>query len=151
MGPSYTARVAIDSDEERAWGRFAPGSVERRMLVDAGAHLGVELRPRMIRLDRARVEVEGIDAADRYIAQLVANQGAYKPAFRNKVMADFFKLLWLRQTIPGAPEPVLVIAEPVRRALAGWVGTAAAETGITVLVWGAGANGSVTAYGQDDA
>ena len=123
------------SAERSEWGRFAPDSVERRMLEHAGTALGVVLRPRTVVLDRARVEVEGIDEADRVVVQLVANQGAYKPAWRNKVMADLFKLLWLRQSIPGEPRPVLVVAEPAARALAGWVAVAAADLGVEVLVW----------------
>ncbi len=92
-------------DARSDWGRFAPDSVERRMLDDTGTALGLVLRPRTVVLDRARVEVEGIDADDRVVVQLVANQGAYKPAWRNKVMADLFKLLWLRQSVPGSSGP----------------------------------------------
>jgi hypothetical protein len=117
------------------WGRFAPDSVERLMLDHTGAALGLVLRPRTVVLDRARVEVEGIDEADSVVVQLVANQGAYKPAWRNKVMADLFKLLWLRQSIPGSPRAVLVVAEPAARALAGWVAVAATDLGVEVLVW----------------
>ncbi|WP_336698443.1 hypothetical protein [Curtobacterium sp. USHLN213] len=122
-------------DARSDWGRFAPDSVERRMLDDTGTALGLVLRPRTVVLDRARVEVEGIDADDRVVVQLVANQGAYKPAWRNKVMADLFKLLWLRQSVPGAERAVLVVAEPAARALAGWVSVAAEDLGIEVLVW----------------
>ncbi|SFF41187.1 hypothetical protein [Curtobacterium sp. YR515] len=122
-------------DARSDWGRFAPDSVERRMLDDTGTALGLVLRPRTVVLDRARVEVEGIDADDRVVVQLVANQGAYKPAWRNKVMADLFKLLWLRQSVPGVERAVLVVAEPAARALAGWVSVAAEDLGIEVLVW----------------
>ena len=117
------------------WGRFAPDSVERRMLEDTGTALGLVLRPRTVVLDRARVEVEGIDDADRVVVQLVANQGAYKPAWRNKVMADLFKLLWLQRAVPGVERAVLVVAEPASRALSGWVAVAAADLGVEVLVW----------------
>ncbi|MBB1197380.1 hypothetical protein [Curtobacterium flaccumfaciens] len=123
------------SAERSEWGRFAPDSVERRMLEHAGTALGVVLRPRTVVLDRARVEVEGIDEGDRVVVQLVANQGAYKPAWRNKVMADLFKLLWLRRSVPGVERAVLVVAEPAARALAGWVSVAAADLGVEVLVW----------------
>ncbi|MFJ7288069.1 MULTISPECIES: hypothetical protein [unclassified Curtobacterium] len=122
-------------DARSDWGRFAPDSVERRMLDDTGTALGLVLRPRTVVLDRARVEVEGIDADDRVVVQLVANQGAYKPAWRNKVMADLFKLLWLRQSVPGVERAVLVVAEPAARALAGWVSVAAEDLGVEVLVW----------------
>jgi hypothetical protein len=122
-------------DPRSEWGRFAPDSLERRMLEHTGAALGLALRPRTVVLDRARVEVEGIDDAGRVVVQLVANQGAYKPAWRNKVMADLFKLLWLRGALPGAERAVLVVAEPATRALAGWVAVAAADLGVEVLTW----------------
>ncbi len=124
---------ALDARSE--WGRFAPDSVERRMLDHTGAALGLVLRPRTVVLDRARVEVEGIDVGGRVVVQLVANQGAYKPAWRNKVMADLFKLLWLRQAVPGVERAVLVVAQPASRALAGWVAVAAADLGVEVLLW----------------
>ena len=124
---------ALDARSE--WGRFAPDSVERRMLDHTGAALGLVLRPRTVVLDRARVEVEGIDVGGRVVVQLVANQGAYKPAWRNKVMADLFKLLWLRQAVPGVERAVLVVAQPASRALAGWGAVAAADLGVEVLLW----------------
>jgi hypothetical protein len=122
-------------DARSDWGRFAPDTVERRMLEHTGTTLGFVLRPRTVVLDRARVEVEGIDLGGRVVVQLVANQGAYKPAWRNKVMADMFKLLWLRQAVPGVERAVLVVAQPASRALAGWVAVAAADLGVEVLLW----------------
>lgn len=126
--------VVADSPSE--WGRFADGSIEQRMLVAAAVLIGAELRPRSILLgNRSRVEVEGMDEAGRVVAQLVANQGTYKPSYRNKVMADLFKLLWLRQSIPSADRAVLVITELVVKALGGWVAVAASDLGIEVLVF----------------
>ncbi|MCU1528049.1 MAG: hypothetical protein JWP75_1812 [Frondihabitans sp.] len=126
--------VAADSSSE--WGRVVDGSIEQRMLVAAGELIGTELRPRSIVLDnRSRVEVEGMDAAGRVVAQLVANQGTYKPSYRNKVMADLFKLLWVRSSVPTAERAVLVITELVVKALGGWVAVAAADLGVEVLVF----------------
>lgn len=122
-------------DARSDWGRFAHDSVERQMLEHAGAALGTHLRPRTVVLDRARVEVEGITTDGRVIVQLVANQGAYKPAWRNKVMADLFKLLWVRQALPGVERAVLVVSEPATRALAGWVQVAASDLGVEVFRW----------------
>ena len=127
--------MTAEPDDRSEWGRFAPDSVERRMLDDAGTSLGTALRPRTVVLDRARVEIEGIDDSGRVIVQLVANLGAYKPAWRNKVMADLFKLLWLRQAMPGVERAVLVVADPAVRALSGWVAVAADDLGIELLVW----------------
>jgi hypothetical protein len=118
------------------WSRFADGSIEQRMLVAISAELGAQLRPRPLLLEnRNRVEVEGIDPDGRIVVQLVANQGTYKPAYRNKVLADLFKLLWLRTSVPSAQRAVLVVTELIVQALSGWVAVAAADMGIEVYVF----------------
>ena len=123
-------------DAPTEWSRFAEGSVERRMLLALGDRLGTELRPKPLMLpDGSRVEVEGIDAPGRVLVQLVANQGAYKPAYRNKVMADMFKLLWLRNSVPTAERTVLLVTEVTVQALGGWVARAAADLGVEVYVF----------------
>ncbi|GAA2054455.1 hypothetical protein GCM10009820_13660 [Leifsonia soli] len=122
------------------WNRFAEGSVERLMLSALSERLGTALRPRVLLLaDGVRVEVEGMDAAGAIVAQLVANQGSYKPSYRNKVMADMFKLLWLRTAAPQVERAVLVVSTVTVRALNGWVAVAAADLGVEVYVFdGAG-------------
>jgi len=118
------------------WSRFTEGSIERRMLTALGDRLGAPLRPKPLMLpDGSRVEVEGIDAEGRLLVQLVSNQGAYKPAYRNKVMADMFKLLWLRDSVPTAERAALVVTELIVQALGGWVARAAAELGIEIYVF----------------
>ena len=127
----------VIADASSEWSRFGEDSVERRMLVAAGDALGVRLRPRPLLLPegRQRVEVEGIDQDGRIVVQLVANQGSYKPSYRNKVMADLFKLLWLRDAVPSAERAVLVVTEPIVQALGGWVAIAAADLGVEVYVF----------------
>ncbi|MFG2372833.1 hypothetical protein ACGFY9_15310 [Streptomyces sp. NPDC048504] len=126
--------IVLDAPTE--WSRFAEGSVERRMLLALGDRLGTPLRPKPLMLpDGSRVEVEGIDAGCRVLVQLVGNQGAYKPAYRNKVMADMFKLLWLRESVPTAERAVLLVSELIVQALGGWVARAAADLGIEVHVF----------------
>ncbi|MFI7497669.1 hypothetical protein ACIBVL_03990 [Streptomyces sp. NPDC049687] len=123
-------------DAPTEWSRFTEGSIERRMLLALGDRLGTSLRPKPLMLpDGSRVEVEGIDAARRVLVQLVSNQGAYKPAYRNKVMADMFKLLWLRDSVPTAERTVLLVTELIVQALGGWVARAAADLGIEVYVF----------------
>ncbi|MEE1766587.1 hypothetical protein [Streptomyces sp. SP18BB07] len=123
-------------DAPTEWSRFTEGSIERRMLLALGDQLGTSLRPKPLMLpDSSRVEVEGIDAAGRVLVQLVSNQGAYKPAYRNKVMADMFKLLWLRNSVPTAERAVLLVTELIVQALGGWVARAAADLGIEVYVF----------------
>ncbi|MEV8541454.1 hypothetical protein [Streptomyces sp. NPDC051572] len=126
--------IVLDAPTE--WSRFAEGSVERRMLLALGDRLGTPLRPKPLMLpDGSRVEVEGIDAGCRVLVQLVGNQGAYKPAYRNKVMADMFKLLWLRESVPTAERAVLLVTELIVQALGGWVARAAADLGIEIHVF----------------
>jgi protein-S-isoprenylcysteine O-methyltransferase Ste14 len=124
----------IDAPSE--WNRFADGSVEQRMLLAIGAELGAKLRPRPLLLEnRQRVEVEGIDPEGRIVVQLVANQGTYKPSYRNKVMADLFKLLWLRTSMPSAERAVLVVTPLIVQALSGWVAFAAEDLGVEIYVF----------------
>ena len=128
----------VDAPSE--WGRFADGSLEQRMLLAISAELGTPLRPRPLVLEnRNRVEVEGIDADGRIVVQLVANQGTYKPAYRNKVMADMFKLLWLRDSVPTAERAVLLVTDVIVQALGGWVARAATDLGIEIHVFDNGA------------
>lgn len=122
------------------WNRFGEGSVERLMLSALSERLGRPLRPRVLLLaDGVRVEVEGMDAAGTIVVQLVANQGSYKPSYRNKVMADMFKLLWLRTAAPEVERAALVVTTVTSRALNGWVAVAAADLGVEVYLFdGAG-------------
>ncbi|NEB03454.1 hypothetical protein [Streptomyces sp. SID13726] len=132
-------------DAPTEWSRFTEGSPERGMLLALGDQLGTALRPRPLRLpDGSRVEVEGIDAAGRILVQLVSNQGTYKPAYRNKVMADMFKLLWLRASVPTAEHTVLLVTEVIVQALGGWVARAADDLGVEVYVFGG--DGTVTPF-----
>lgn len=118
------------------WRRFAADSIERKMLIAISDECGVDLRPRPLLLARgSRVEVEGIDADERIVVQIIANQGAYKPSYRNKVMADLFKLLWIRKSIPTAERAVLVVTQLIVQALGGWVAVAAADLSVEVYVF----------------
>lgn len=122
-------------------GRMAPESVEHAMLRAVGSHLGVELAPRALTLkDGLRVEVEGIDAAQSVVVQLVPASGALKSHHRNKVMADMFKLVWMKRTLPTHPRLVLCISEPLTRffTAASWPSTAAREMEIEILVYADG-------------
>ncbi|MDF2993115.1 MAG: hypothetical protein K0S37_3629 [Microbacterium sp.] len=125
-----------DPHEAENWGRFGVDSVERRMLVAAGRAVGRRLRPRALTLGGgSRVEVEGIADDETIIAQLIANQGAYKPAFRNKALADMLKLLWVRSQLPRAERALLIATAEVIPAFGGWVAVAAADLGVEVLVY----------------
>lgn len=109
------------------------------MLLAASDAFGAPLRPQPLLLTRgSRVEVEGIDPDRRIIVQLVANQGAYKPTYRNKVMADMFKLLWLRSSVDTVDRAVLIVTDVASQALGGWVAQAAEDLGIEVHLFAGG-------------
>ncbi|MHA7987428.1 hypothetical protein ACX9R5_16650 [Rathayibacter sp. CAU 1779] len=83
-----------------------------------------------------QIEVEGTDDELRIVAQVIGNRGTYKAAYRNKVLADLFKLAWVRQSLSSVEIAVLVVTDAVVPALAGWVPQAAADMGIDVLLIG---------------
>ena len=127
---------AADTAPDREWGRFDARSLERRILEASSQMLGTELRPRRLLLDSGNsVEIEGMDAAQRTVVQIVGNQGTYKAAYRNKVLADLFKLSWVGSCMPTVQLKALVITEAVMPALGGWVRTAAADMGVSVFVF----------------
>lgn len=118
------------------WGRFADGSTEQRMLLALEGVVGAPLRPRALQVSRAnRVEVEGLDPDATIAVQVMANLGAYKPAYRNKALADMLKLVWIRSQLPTIRRAILVVTDDTRAALSGWVAVAAADLGIETYVF----------------
>lgn len=103
------------------------------MLESLSTDLGVALRPRTLVFDDGtRVELEGADTAGIVLVQLLPNRGAYRPAFRNKVLADLFKLAWLRTELPQARRAILLATPTVLPGLGGWVPRAAASCGVEI-------------------
>ena len=127
---------AADNALAHEWGRFDAQSLERRILEAASAATGAALRPRRLVLDNGNsVEIEGMDAAQQIVVQVIGNQGAYKAAYRNKVLADLFKLSWVSRCLPTVQLVAIVLTEAVLPALGGWVRTAASDMGIQVFVF----------------
>ncbi|MGP3919645.1 hypothetical protein OHA25_36095 [Nonomuraea sp. NBC_00507] len=125
-----------EEEDPQVWHRIRRDSTERRMLEGLSTRFDVRLRPRTLVLpDGSRVEVEGVDADNRFLVQLVANQGTYKSHHRNKVMADMFKLVWLSRSILPGGRAILCVSEAVSQAFSGWVATAARDVGIEVLLF----------------
>jgi hypothetical protein len=128
--------------DDRGWRRFGPESIERAMLLALGAEFGVELRPRSIDLgDGSRLEIEGADDAGKLLIQMVGNQGTFRSLHRNKVMADMFKLTWLRTAIYPESRIILCVSETVAQVFSpsGWTTRAARDLGIEVMLFRAGA------------
>ncbi len=122
---------------ERAWRRFGPDSVERAMLTRLGALFGVELRPRLLDLpDGPRTELEGVDPGNTVLVQVVGNSGVFRSQHRNKVMADMFKLTWLRAAIFPEARVVLCVSPTVAQTFTStaWVTAAARDLRVEVYV-----------------
>ncbi|WP_017571150.1 hypothetical protein [Nocardiopsis halotolerans] len=102
------------------------------------AHLGIELAPREFTLtDGTRV---GVDCADgshpTILAQFSPLHGPMKSAQRNKVIADAFKLVWLRDRHFPDARAIVVLGEPLARLFGrgAWLPVAFASHRITIAL-----------------
>lgn len=123
--------------DERIWRRFGPDSPERAALLALSDHLGVPLRPRTIELQPGAVfEVEGVDPEARHLVQVVVNRGGYTSQQRNKVLADMFKLVWLKTTRFPECRIGLVLSVSTAEAFKprSWTFLAAQELGFDLFV-----------------
>lgn len=110
------------------------------MLDLLGAQLGVELNPATITVASGeRVKVDGADVSRTVLAECWAHQGPPKPAQRNKVLADAFKLAWIATT--RYPRSKLILCLSDRQAAApfipggrSWAARALQDHRITVSV-----------------
>lgn len=123
-------------------------------LLDAlSAHLGVRLAPRDFTLPggvRVGVDGAGVTTADALgvtgavLVQVTYAAGPVKSAQRNKVLADAFKLAWLRSQVPTA-RTVIVVNEPFERLFVtgAWLPAALAQQGVEVALVRGGATPEV--------
>jgi hypothetical protein len=114
-------------------------------LLDALAtHLGVRLAPRDFTLPagvRVGVDGAGVGSSDSHgvagavLVQVTYAAGPVKSAQRNKVLADAFKLAWLRTQVPTA-RTVVVVNEPFERLFVtgAWLPAALAQQGVEVAL-----------------
>ncbi len=129
---------SIDLMPERGWRRFGPESIERAMLLALGRARGIELRPKSIDLgDGSRLEIEGADEENTVLVQIVGNTGTFRSQHRNKVMADMFKLTWLRGAYFPQSRIVLCVSETAAQVFtpAAWSTRAARDLGIEVCLY----------------
>lgn len=130
-----------EQDDDRVWRRFGADSAERAALLALSAHLGVDLRPRALELQPGTMfEVEGVDPDTERLYQVVVNQGRYTSQQRNKVLADLFKLQWLKATrFPDAEIGLLLNHNTVEAFKPrSWTFLAAQELGMVLYVLGPG-------------
>ncbi|WP_061961436.1 hypothetical protein [Demequina flava] len=121
------------------WHRFAPDSIEVRMLTDLAATLKVPLEPRALKLPSGvRAEVDGAASDDSVLVKVVATQGTVRSAHRNRVLADMLKLTWLRAAVAPKARLVLCITEPVAPyfSATSWPAQAAHDLGVDIYVHG---------------
>lgn len=133
MAHSGTDPVNDDSQ----WHRFAPDGPERKALLALSDELGLRLRPRLVPVSPGSTfEVEGIDADDTHLVQVVANRGVFSSNQRNKVLADMFKLMWLRTTRFPDARLCLVLSESTAEAFKprSWTSLAAEELDFSLFV-----------------
>ncbi|MFD6950310.1 hypothetical protein A6A08_02140 [Nocardiopsis sp. TSRI0078] len=102
------------------------------------AYLGIKLTPREFTLaDGTRI---GVDCADgsrpTVLAQFSPLHGPVKSAQRNKVIADAFKLVWLRDRHFPDARVLLVLGEPLAKLFGrgAWLPAAFATHRITVVI-----------------
>ncbi|WP_236567690.1 MULTISPECIES: hypothetical protein [unclassified Nocardiopsis] len=101
-------------------------------------HLGIDLVPREFTLpDGTRI---GVDCADAdppsVLVQFSPLHGPVKSAQRNKIIADAFKLVWLRDHHFPNAHALLVLGEPLARLFGrgAWLPAAFASQRITVAL-----------------
>lgn len=146
MGPGSVERA----EDESVWRRFTRGTPERNALLALSDELGVCLRPRLVSIGPgATFEVEGIDPDDSHLVQVVVNRGSFSSNQRNKVLADMFKLLWLRSTRFPATRLCLVLSETTAETFKprSWSSLAAEELGFCLFV--VSESGQVTRLTRD--
>ncbi len=138
MQAAYSDGVPETDSPRNAWGRFTADSVERAALVALSERVGTALRPRQLRLaDGSRTEIEGAADDGTIVVQLVIRTGELTSQHRNKLMADMFKLTWVRTALTPGARAVLCIGSGALPAFrtGSWLRRAAADVGIEVVVW----------------
>ena len=123
------------------------------LLAALADHLGVPLAPRDFTLAsgvRVGVDGAGVARADSHgvagavLVQVTFAAGPVKSAQRNKVLADAFKLAWLRSQVPTA-RTVIVVNDPFERLFVSgaWLPAALAQQGVEVALVRGGATPEV--------
>ena len=102
------------------------------------AHLGHQLAPREFSLpDGARVAVDGADGdPPGVIVQCTRVRGQLKSSHRNKIIADAFKLMWLRDSAFPHARALLAVSPECARLFSSdaWLTIALRHSRIAVVV-----------------
>ncbi|GAA1703571.1 hypothetical protein GCM10009808_21840 [Microbacterium sediminicola] len=137
-GTGFTTAVSVESGRFDQWGRFAAGGSERAVLSALGELIGFPIRPVRLRVsDGSRVELDGASADASAVVQLPLRGGEFTSAHRNKIMADMFKLTWVRSVAAPHAHALLCVSSTSAGAFrpGSWLARAAADMRVTVFVW----------------
>ena len=100
--------------------------------------LGVPLAPRRLDLgDGRRIEIDAVTSDLSVLCEAWAHQGPPKPAQKNKVIADAFKLVYAARVVDGDPRLILLLSDEAAAAPfrgRSWYAAALAEMGVEIVI-----------------
>ena len=97
-------KLAGDSSEQR--------EAENRLLSELSNELGITLTKKKLGLDRGSwIEIDGFCESPLILCEAWAHIGSPKPAQKNKVMTDAFKLLFASTLIKSNGKRILLFAD----------------------------------------
>jgi hypothetical protein len=119
-----------DSSEQR--------DAEAVMVALLGDRLGMQLAPRRVDLgDGRRVELDAASDDLTVLCEAWAHQGPPKPAQKNKVVTDAFKLAFIGRVVGGTPRLILLLSDEAAAAPfrgRSWYAAALKEFGVEIAV-----------------
>lgn len=111
---------------------------EAVMVALLADRLRLPLAPRRIDFgERRRVEIDAATEDLSVLCEAWAHQGPPKPAQKNKVLTDAFKLAFVAKAIGGSPRLILLLSDEAAAAPfrgRSWYAAALAEFGVEVMV-----------------
>ncbi|GMM95061.1 MULTISPECIES: hypothetical protein [Microbacterium] len=136
----FSDDIALETDRQGEWGRFPDDAPERAALMELSRELAIPLRPLRMRVrtqEGSRVEVDGAASDGSVFVQVSLRRGDFTSQHRNKIMADMFKLSWLRTAAAPGARAILCVGVNAAAAFrpGGWLPRAAPDMHIEVWVW----------------
>ncbi len=111
---------------------------EAVMVALLADRIGLPLAPRRIDLgDRRRVEIDAATDDLSVLCEAWAHQGPPKPAQKNKVLTDAFKLAFVAKALGRSPRLILLLSDEAAAAPfrgGSWHAAALAEFGVELMV-----------------
>jgi hypothetical protein len=130
-GPDAGATHASNSHEQR--------DAEALMLAQAGRMMKAELAPTRVALpDGGQVMVDGLSMDPLVVVEVYAHRGAMRGSQPRKVASDILKLVMVQRLVYSRARLAIVLNDQVvaDQIHNGWLGTAARDWGVAVVVVG---------------